>query len=212
LAVELRAALLRQLAPADVERGEQQVVGVEAGIEVDGVAQGAQEEARADEQHERERDLRDDERVAQAEAAQPGRRAAGVVLERRDEIGARGVERGGEAEDEARRERDGEREEQHARVDREIEQRRLFRGEEAGQQVGRPQRDDEPDAAAREREHDRFRDQLPHEPPARRSEREPDRDLTPPGGGPRQQEVRHVRAGDEQHDADDREQEEGDGA
>ncbi len=59
-----------------------------------------------------------------------------------------------------------------------------------------------PSAPPREREENALEEELPHEPYAARSERDAERDLAPPRGRAREEEIRDVGAGDEEDDAD----------
>jgi hypothetical protein len=62
-----------------------------------------------------------------------------------------------------------------------------------------PVREEQPDRATREAENHAFDQQLPHDPPAARPERRPDGQLLPAAQAARQQQVRDVRARDEEH-------------
>ena len=59
-----------------------------------------------------------------------------------------------------------------------------------------------PTIAAQDGEEDALGQELAEEAAPRRAQRETDRDLLLPVGGPRQQQVRDVGAGDEQHEGD----------
>ena len=65
-----------------------------------------------------------------------------------------------------------------------------------------PQPDQHPKPAAERRQQQAFGEQLLHDPAAPRAEREPHRHLAAASGRPRQQQVRDVRAGDDQHEPD----------
>ena len=89
--VELLPLRLRVAQQVDVERHRQHVLRVEAGVNALRPLEAAQEQARADEQHQRQRDLRDDQKVAQGEAPRAPPASAGrerrLVFERGDEVG-----------------------------------------------------------------------------------------------------------------------------
>ena len=97
-------------------------------------------------------------------------------------------------------EREAERERQHqrrrTRVDR---QERRPREGEREQQPRRADRDDQSGDAAGDREQDALDERLRHDLPARGADRQPQRGLPAPRHGAREQQVRDVRAGDEQH-------------
>ncbi len=76
------------------------------------------------------------------------------------------------------------------------------RGQEAQQAAHHGHRKQQPDCAARHRQHQAFDQQLPHQLPARRAHRQPHRHLLLPRHRPRNQQVRHVEARDQQHQPD----------
>jgi hypothetical protein len=74
-------------------------------------------------------------------------------------------------------------------------------GEEpAAENSGAPLRQHQPQRTTENGEHQAFRHQLPDQPCAPHADREPERDLTPPAHRAREEEVRHVGAGDDEHD------------
>ena len=75
------------------------------------------------------------------------------------------------------------------------------------QQRDAPPRHEQPCAAAAHGEDEAFREQLSGETRTTRADRRPHRHLAPPSGRPREQNVGHVHARDEQHEADGAEQE-----
>ena len=85
----------------------------------------ADQQRGADQQDQRQRDFGDDEHRARLVLPEAAARAPAAFLERRREIGARALERGNQAEQDARDERDGEREREHAPVD--ADQRAVLR-------------------------------------------------------------------------------------
>ena len=143
--------------------------------------------------------------LLEAEPASASVAVAGRILERRHQPRPRRLERRRDAKHDPGEERQREREQQHARVDREVERERQ-RALRRRRRLERP--DDDPrqrnagDAADRRQQH-AFGQQLPDEAPAARADGQPHRELAPPRRGPRQQQVRDVRAGDQQHGADD---------
>jgi hypothetical protein len=200
---------------ADVVPGEAEVDGhecrridVEAGGEVRGAREAAKEEARAHEEHDGERDLSDHERLPQPAAARSGSRAASLVLEGGDEVGATGLESGGEAEEDSGHEREKDGEGEHPAVHAHVEVHRDGKGrDEAAQRGARPDREREAKPPAEHRHEDTLGQEVPHHARAARPEGEPHRDLAPPGGRAREHEVRDVRARDREHDPhDDHEQ------
>ncbi len=197
-----------------LEGHRQEVLSPEAGVDREHAREALHQQPRAHEEHERERDLGDDEQVAHAaRATRAG--AARALLHRLLQVGARGRERGREAEDDAGQKRQAEGEEEYVRVERELTQvghaRELRRGYQRDEQVGAPQREHEPRAAAHEREQHALRQKLTHHAPARSAERRPQRDLFAPRRRAREQEVGDVGAGDQKHEADRAQEREEDG-
>ena len=109
---------------------------------------------------------------------------------------------GSEAEQKPGGERQGQREAQHARIDRGLGEPRHAAGPSARRPATPAQATSTPTRAAQQRQQQALDQQLPHEAPARRAERRADGDLAPPHRRAREQQVRHVRAGDEEHHAD----------
>ena len=155
-----------------------------------------QKQARADQQHERDGDLHDEQRLAE-EAARAHHAAAGL-LERRADVHSRPAQRRRDAEDDAREAGDGE-DERPARASRAAS---AWPGG-AGQQLPAPVADENPERAADRRQQQALGEQLPDQRRARRADREPHRDLFLPRRRARQQQVGDVRADDQQHEGDD---------
>ena len=74
---------LRTVARRQIEVHDQDAVLAESGIERHEVAQAAHEQQRADDQHERHRDLRDDQRRGAARTARANRSIRGCPLSSR---------------------------------------------------------------------------------------------------------------------------------
>src|SRR6185503_20660648 len=99
--LKLAAALLRVALRAEIEGEDGEVIGVEARADLLRVLQAAQEQAGADERDERERHLRGDEHVAQAEQPVRSGWRARLVLELDDQVWARRLDGRRQAEDHA---------------------------------------------------------------------------------------------------------------
>ena len=115
-----RHVVYRRLRPVALERDRdakrQQVVGSIAEV---GPLQGdhrADEQAGADEQHDAERNLHEDERLARASMGSPGHRPTIAGLEGSGEIGPQDFEHRAEREETCPEERGRAREENHGRV------------------------------------------------------------------------------------------------
>jgi hypothetical protein len=140
------------------------------------------QQCRAGDEHDRQRDLRRDEARAQPplRATAGPRRAAGRVLERRGRPIARHEHGWREARGDAGRDRDGQREQQHGTIH--ADGRRLR------QHAGRCERDEQPDPAHREeytgrgaggRQDDAFGHELPDQPRAAGADRRANAHLAP---------------------------------
>ena len=199
----LRARLVLLLGQRDGER--EHVVGREARVDDADALVTANQQARADEQHHRERHFADDERFADARAAGPDRAASGGRGESRDGAAGR-RERGHEAEHHAGQDRNRHREGEHAPVDADLSQPRNAGRSERDQRARAPVGDDEPRDSAGHAEHDALGQELLHEPPASGAERRPHGHLARAAVRPREQEVGDVDARDEQHERDRAEQ------
>ena len=150
----------------------------------------------------REGDLRDEERRALPSAAGRRRRSEDAVLQGRLRVRAERRERRGEPEENSGRDRGREGKQEHGAVDAGLGQPRdvFGRGGEQGRRG--PDGQEEPEAPAEEREQDAFRQELTHHAGAARADGRADGKLALPGGGAREQQVRDVRAGEEQHEGD----------
>ena len=209
------AALLR-IVPAEAGVGleEKVPVGLQAGVNRGGLGGATDEQRGGREEREREGDLRHHERMPREEApAATHGVLAGVLLEIEEHIAP------GELERRPEREHQGA---EHAEAERGAEQRRVRAGgkhqverhqaaERADQQVGGPEREDEPSPAAEERQREALHEQLADNAPAAAAEREANGDLLAARGAPGKQHVGEVEAGDQQHDAGHAEQERAEG-
>ena len=211
LLVEDLAARGRVAFAAQIEVHHEDAARLESGVGPLGPRQAAEERAGGHEGDERQRDLRDHQHLTQRkETTQSSMRRASrhhLVLEDRHDVRLRRLDGGREAEDHAGRHRENGGEGQDTRVNREIlpdRQRQLqIRGDE---RVEEPVGEQQSEAAAGQREQRAFGDELPYQPKAPRAEREPERDFLAAARGAPEQEVRDVRARDEQDDANHRHQ------
>ena len=127
----------------------------------------------------------------------------GLALEGGIHVGPGGLQRGHQAEDDAGQEREDHGEGGHARIGIGGEHPRGVASRFGGQeQVGRPGGHEEGEAAAQEREGHALHQELADQAAAARAHGQPHRHLALARLGPGQQQVGHVRAGDEQHQAD----------
>ena len=134
----------------------------------------------AHKQHQRERDLDDDESVREPDATEQRAHHGLRVLERVVRIRVGKLPGGREAEGDAGDQREAGDEQQHAAVDagRSLRQRAHFPRHQAADNIVAPRPDDRADHATRGGEHQALGEELPDEIVARRAERRADRHLT----------------------------------
>ena len=135
------------------------------------------------------------------------RGAAAGVLQAVHRCG-RHPERGHDPEDHPRRDRHGQRKEQHLRVDRDLVQTRHALRSQHADAIQRRNGQQHADAAAGQREDDALRQKLADQASSRRADCSADGHLAAAREPSREQQVRHVRAGNQQHEANRRRQHE----
>ena len=157
-----------------------------------------QQQARADQQHERERHFGDDERVAKPIAADAAGRTAAAFLQRFGQFRLAARERGDEADDNSGHDRGAERHEQDAQIEIHFGEARHGLRADRSQQIESPDREHHAGGPADQREQDAFRKHLPHELRAAGAEGETNGELAFPRSGAREQHGGEIRAGDQQ--------------
>ena len=205
--LEQRTRLLRLVAVQlrrDAERDD--VVRIQPEIDPPDVEEAPCEERGHGEKKDGHHDLR-----ARQDRAEPlrGPRPAGLSgepLQRRDEVRARAVQRGEQAEQQPRADRDRRHEHQNAGVDRERDQSGIVGRHQRGDQPECPVGDEETRQAAECGEHDRFGQELTDEVSPTGADGEPDRHLRRAPRRTGEQEIGDVRARAEEHDPRDAEQ------
>ncbi len=181
----------------------QHAAGVVARIDASQRHEGPYQQRRADEQHQRQGDLRHHEHRARLVLLKAGAGPAAAFLERRVQVRARRVQGRDQAEHQPGDDRDGHRERQHAPVERDDGAGLADTGETGG--VHGEQRADARHAqrhakdAAGQREQDAFGQQLADDAAAPRADRGTDRNLTLAARRAGQQQVGDVGARDQQH-------------
>ena len=189
-----------------VARGRQRhrerddVLLVEARIDVLQAHEAAHQQHRADDEHDRQRDLAGDEEACAVDrGVAPATTRCGRSAARcRDAVSA-----GNDAEDERRDQRQSDREEQHRAIGLHVGEQRHASGAALGAarscaSAARPK----PSAPPSSREQQRFGQQLPDEPPASGAERPADRHLARPADAAAELQVGDVRADDQEQEAD----------
>ena len=168
------------------------------------VAEAFHEQRRAHQEHQRQRDLHDHEDGG----PEPGRgmlradRARAGLLHRRQQLDARGEDRGREAEEDRRRGRDRRGEPERREVHLRRQQRPSIGRHEQHQRARGPTGAEDAENPAGGRHQQTFRQQLADETRPAGAEREAKRELPPPRHRARQEEHGDVRARDQQHEPD----------
>ena len=165
--------------------------------------EAANQQPRPDQEHERHRDLPGHQQRPQPLALTVARRArfAGVQREAFAERGSADAERRHEADEQRRDERQAEAERHHARVDHNAAE--AWHSElrhERQRDADRDLREHHAERRAEQRQHDRFRQQLTHDPPASRTDGHADGQFAATRGEARHLQVGDVAAGDQQHE------------
>jgi hypothetical protein len=179
----------------------QHVVRVESGVDGEQAADAFDHQSGADEQYHRHRDIGGYEQPA-GDRRRGVRRLAAVAVQRGLQIEARGANRRNQAEDECGGDGQHQREAHDAPVERGAGQSRHRRRRhlDQGRHRERAEADTKNGAAAG---HERaFDEQLTHDPASARAERRPKRQVVFAAGEPRQHQIRHIGAGDQQNEGD----------
>ena len=161
------------------------------------VAKRSEEKAGADEQHEADRDLEDDKDPPQVCRAAARRDRAPFIAKRGDRVAAERLQNRSQAEQNPAAGGDSECKGEHPCVHAETHR---FRNSGDVQERRAPVREQQTSEAPEQREQHRFGEPLSGEADAAGAEGHTHGHLAPPRHTPRQQEARHVRAGDEQHE------------
>jgi len=190
-------------AEPQIDGDDHATLDVEPGIDGQGVAQAAQEQAGARQEHERQRHLGHDERALRPEdaahlAQQRGGFLEGGVLALAERLkGRRQAEHEGARQGRERTEPRRPPVDPRVDLDRHLDDRRL---QHRPQRVDRPGRGEQAARARDDRDEHALGQQLPQEPSARRAERVTQRDLPPAIDGRGEIQVGDVQAGHEQHE------------
>ena len=196
----------RRVAEGVIELGNVLALRLEAQLGAAGGQRAAHKQGGAEEQHEREGNLRHDQQVAAGEEAVEAAVGVGVgalLLEGAHEVGLGGAQGRPHGEEHGGHEAEAEGGEEHGgarrRVDGEREVHRAEKGLQGiQQQVVAPKGDEQAERAAGEREQEALDDQLADDAAARGAEREADGDLARAGGAAGEEHVGEIEAGDEQ--------------
>ena len=178
------------------------------------VREGAHEQPGRDEQHQRQRNFRDHQPRPEPPVRWTGHPvSAGLQCVGRSR--ASGLQRGEAAEEQRAHSHHADRERERQAIDAEIEHVRLRDDEQLGQRVTQqpqaPERQRETDNRTGGRQQDALGEELAYQPRASGAERGANRELALAGNGAREQQVRDVRARQQQHDRDRGQRDERDG-
>ena len=201
LARERRPARRGVAGLQQVNRRELGPTRVEARIGGTGRLQRAHEQAGDDHEQQAERHLRDHERMPEPLPVARLR----IVLQRGDDVGLRGLKRWRETREDCRDEHEPDGEQQRST----IEAKRYRHGErqrrkEWGQKRREADGQHHAGDAAQRAQHQRFGEQLAHQPRPPRADREPHRDFLTTRRRAREQHAGQVGAGDHEHERHDR--------
>jgi hypothetical protein len=163
--------------------------------------EAARHQPRRRQEHERERDLRHDQHLPRALPLPPLRRRAPPFAQHRREVAAAEPHDRKEAAEESHQHRHRERDGERRRVDSHRLDARNGHAAEPRQDSQADEGESDAEGAARRRQHQRFGDELPDHLGAPGAQRRAHRELALAALGPHQEEVGHVGAGRQQHEA-----------
>ena len=193
------------LRDARIEPHRQDVIDAVAGIGSPRGPDALEEQAREDHHHQRDGDLRDDERLPHP----PPRRGHARLarLQHGVDVSARGANGRQQPRDEAGQQADRERKQRDARVDVRIElKRQIARDRDRSDERRASGGDAEASRGARRRQHGALDQELTEQLQSARADRQTHRRLAEPRGRGRQQQVRDVDARDRQDERRDAEE------
>ena len=178
----------------------QDAIAIEARRDAVQIVERPQEERGAAEQDDRQGDLHDHQGATQTIV-----RARPAALARLGGVVARRAQGRCEAEEQRRRDGHARGKAEDAHVEMRLQHHAFTRpGEKRNQERRAPPREQQSGPGSERHQDDAFGQQLAHHPGATRANREPHRHLVLPRGGAGEQQVGHIGAADEEHDADDR--------
>src|SRR6185369_17085725 len=167
--------------------------------------QAFDEQSCSDEQHHRESDFGDNKYTSQSSASRVGC-GASAFFQRLVQVGLGALQRRGDAEDEPGQHRNPKRKAENSLADCDSRHSRQVFRRKSHQEIDGPSREQQAERAAHKRKQQALDEQLPKKPRAARSHRRANREFLFSGGGSREQQVGYVRARDQQHNADRRQQ------
>ena len=196
--MEGATGVVRLVGGRERQRSRQQLLGTPAMVAHGEPIDAADEEAGGRQQDERERDLGDDEAVAQAMVG-PGRRAAAPLLQRLVDVAARRQPGRQDAEQDAGEHRRARGEGEHRAIERHRQAHLPGDLDARAQRIGRPRGHQQAEATAGEPEQHALDQRLADHAEPRRPERGVQREVAGPADVARQLQVGQVGARDQQH-------------
>src|ERR1700733_22354 len=171
---------------------------IETGLHLEQVPKTAQQKARGDHEHERERQFTDDQGLAGARAFPCAAGAASFLPECTDQIDTAHEPRGSKPEDSSGCDRDGHRKHQHAPANRDIVEVWQALGNKAQQEMLSAEENGKTSHSAKQEEQQNLGQKLADEPHSLRSQSLANRDLTTSHTGPGEQEIGDIDATDQE--------------
>ena len=184
------------------EARAQDVIGLKSQIDSLQSDETANRQPGADEQHRRQRHLRDHQHRARSPARR-GARTSRLVFERLDQARTRQLERGSQTEQDSGEHRDDDAEQENVAVD--LNSRlvgHVKARHKRPHQAGNPDRKQQTEQASQQRNQQTFRQQLPHQLPSSGADRKADRHFARPRRRPGELEVGDIGASDQQQESD----------
>ena len=181
--------------PHEIE--DEGIRGAVARVDGEDVQEAARQQPGADEQHHRQRNLRNHEPLTCSLAAAAAHRPLSFA-ERLAQRGWRRAERGQKTEEASRHEGDNEGKGQHPGVNADVSDARNVGGLEHGERLDAGERDADAHRARGNRQHESLGEQLPRDSSAPGADGEPERQFPLASGRAREIQIRYVEAGNDQ--------------
>ena len=175
------------------------ILGIEAEAHVEQIPETAQQQARCNQEHKRERKLGDHQSAERPRLASRSFRAAAFLPEHVDWIDSGGLQGRSETEEGSGEDRDAEREEQYGPVNRNVIEPGQGRGNHLQQEFPGEKENRQTSDSAEQRKEQALGEQLADEPHSCPAQRLANGHFASSRGGAREQKIRDVDASDEQN-------------
>ncbi len=177
-----------------------ELFSIEAEIDACDIHQALREQPCRHEQRHRQRDLRSGERDAEARSGFRAGRLPGIRFQRRDKIRSRALQRRKQAEQQARCKRQCRRTQKHVAVELRAHNAWCAVRQDRGHRGQGPARNEKPACATHHRQQHRLEQQLSDDVSAAGSDRETHGHLRRATCRASEQQIRHIRTANQQHD------------